>query len=283
MVAVNDLVVHPRDNDLILGTHGRGIWILDNINPLQEWTPEILDSEGYLFTAEPAEQIRYRSEKGHEGNMIFRGANPASGALLDFWAGTEAEDVRLTILDSEGETAAQVPARARPGLNRATWNLRYSEPGQGENQPPRGPLVPPGSYTVRLEIGDSAFETPLEVREDPRIQVAPEIRLQWTADLLDLGELARDVTDEARRMGELIETMEETPPDSEALLEEARELQRQWNELRSRAGGLQREAEGWVGPLTADQESRRSYFRQMLETLGRETRDLEDRYGGGRP
>jgi len=134
--AVNDLVIHPRDNDLILGTHGRGIWILDNINALQELTPEVMASPIHLFSMEPAEQIREV-------------------------ATTRTPDSR--------------------GINRATWNLRYSDPGQGANQSPRGPLVVPGQYTVRLEADGTVSEQPLEVREDPRLDIDPEVRRQWTA------------------------------------------------------------------------------------------------------
>jgi hypothetical protein len=213
--------------------------------------------------------------------MIFRGANPASGAILDYWVGEGGGDVSLTVLDGGGEVVARVPTRARPGLNRSVWNLRHTDPDQDGSQSPQGPLVIPGTYTVRLEVGEATSDTPLEVREDPRIQVDPDVRREWTEDLLALGELARAVDEGARGMTDLAEAMEAEPPVSEALAEEARELQRQWNELRSRTRGLLREVEGWVGPLTLDQESRRSYYQEMAGTLRRETQALSGRIGGG--
>ena len=84
----NDLVIHPRDNDLVLASHGRGIWILDKINALQELTPQVIGFAAHLFTVAPAYQIRQTNLKAHTGDMWFRGDNPANGALIDYWIGT---------------------------------------------------------------------------------------------------------------------------------------------------------------------------------------------------
>jgi hypothetical protein len=278
-VAVNDLVVHPRDNDLILGTHGRGIWILDNVNLLQEMDPEILGSSAHLFSTEPAEQIRYRSEKGHSGNMIFRGENPAPGAILDFWLAAGTDPV-LSVLDQEREVVASLPTRGQEGINRVTWNLRYSDPDQPENTAPRGPLVIPGQYIVRLEAGGYVSETPLEVREDPRIQVAPDTRRQWTEDLWALSALAAAAASGADEIREVVEKVETEPSFQETLSSWSSDLQRQWNELRSRTQSLVREVEGWVGPLTSDQLSRRDYYQEMVGILGRESQAIAARIGG---
>ena len=280
-VAVNDLVVHPRDNDLILGTHGRGIWILDNMNALQEMGREVLSSSVHVFSTEPAEQIRYRSEKGHTGNMIFHGDNPDPGAVIDFWMADEAE-VSLSILNPERLTIASVPTRGGRGINRSIWNLRYTDPEQSENGAPRGPLVVPGTYIVRLESNGTVSETTLEVREDPRIQVDPETRRLWTEELLALNALAAEAGRGTEEMRELAEKVEADPSFREALSSWSTDLLRQWNELRSRTGSLVREVEGWVGPLTADQASRRAYYEEMVETLGREGQALVRRVGGGR-
>jgi len=286
--AVNDLVVHPRDNDLILATHGRGLWILDNINALQELTPEVLGSAAHLFTLEPAEQIRYASERGHTGDMIYRGANPADGALVDYWLDRDRDGVLLTALDAAGREVARIPGTSRRGVNRAVWNLRHTDPGQREGEPPRGPLVVPGVYTVRLEAGGTGSERTLEVREDPRIQVDPGVRRQWTEDLLALGSLARDVAAGADRMGEMARRagvsapQGGTPPatvQADPAAAQVRDLLRQWNELRARTRRLLGEVEGWVGPPTAQQASQWRYYQEMLEALTRETEDLARRLG----
>jgi hypothetical protein len=278
--AFNDLVVHPRDNDLILGTHGRGIWILDNINALQELTPEVLSSRIHLFSMEPAEQIRYLSEKGHDGNMIFRGANPAPGALIDYWLREEGGDVVLTVLDAGGTRVATVPAGDSRGVNRAVWNLRHTLPGQRGGQPPRGPLVVPGTYTVRLELDGETRDRSLVVREDPRLEVDPGVRAQWTADLLALAGLGAEVGSGAEAMDEILASVEERGDLPRGVEGQARDLARQWEELGSRTRRIQGEVEGWVGPLTEQQRTQWAFYREMLETLRRETEALKTRLQG---
>ena len=278
--AVNDLVIHPRDNDLILGTHGRGIWILDNINALQELTPDVVASRGFLFSTEPAAQIRYRCEKGHAGNMIFRGTNPAPGAILDYWLAEEGAEATLTVVGPDGETVAHIPARDARGVNRVVWNLRFTTDDQPQGQPPRGPLVVPGEYTVRLEVGETISEQPLEVREDPRLDLDPLVRAQWTRDLLDLGELAAQAAEGAESMQETLEAVEEEAGTEGGVFEQVTDLLRQWRELSFRTRRLQGEVEGWVGPLTQQQASQRSFYLEMLETLRRETGVLSAGFQG---
>lgn len=279
--AVNDLVIHPRDNDLILGTHGRGIWILDQINALQELTPEVMAAPAHLFSTEAAAQIRYRSEKGHMGDMVFRGTNPPAGAILDFWLAREGAEATVTVLDSEGREVARVRTPDARGMNRAIWNLRHGEPGQPQGQPPRGPLVVPGTYTIRLEAEGIVSEQTLEVREDPRLEVDPEVRRQWTRDLMELGRLARTVVDDAGILGEVLEEIVEDSDAPAELIRASQDLQRQWNEIRTRTRRLQGEVEAWVGPLTEQQRSQRDFYQEMLETLRRETQVLHVRYQGG--
>jgi photosystem II stability/assembly factor-like uncharacterized protein len=279
-VAVNDLIVHPRDNDLVLATHGRGVWILDQVNALQELTPEILARDAHLFTMEPAEQIRYRNERAHTGNMIFEGQNPPPGALVDYWLGTGVEDVSLTVHDGTGTEVATLSPSTRPGLNRVVWNLRHDVPGASGPEAgqegrlargPRGPLVVPGLYTVRLTAGETTSEQVVRVREDPRIQVDPLVRRQWTETLLDIAStLARTqaVAEEVSEVRERIESGDaEAPP---AVQAKVRDLARELAELRSRVARLLSNAEGWVGPLSADDASQRAFFESMLGALEQE-------------
>ena len=274
---VNDLVIHPRDNDLVLGTHGRGIWILDQVNALQEMTPAIAASASHLFTIEPAEQIRYRSERPHTGNMIFEGENPPAGAILDFWLGSAGADVAMTVHDASGAESASVDAPTERGVNRAVWNLRHGAGGGGGGGQGgfgggrgAGPWVVPGLYTVRLSVGDDVHEQTLRVKEDPRIEVDPLVRRQWTEMLLELGEvvsaastLTRESSQAMRRLND-----EDEPLSLDAGIEaQLRDLAREAGELASRLGRLQGSAQGWIGPLSADQASQRAFLTDMLRTL----------------
>ena len=128
----NDLVIHPRDNDLVLATHGRGIWILDKINALQELTPQVIASPAHLFTVAPAYQIRQTNLKAHTGDMWFRGENPANGALVDYWLGAAGTAPAITVHSAERpvdqhaardlhqgrEPRGVEPARERPAAAR---------------------------------------------------------------------------------------------------------------------------------------------------------------------
>ncbi|MFN2318039.1 MAG: hypothetical protein ABR602_15320, partial [Gemmatimonadales bacterium] len=241
MMAYNDLAIHPRENDLILGTHSRGIWILDRLNALQELTPSVTASAAHLFSIAPAEQIRYRAEKGHNGDMLFRGDNPPAGAIIDFWVRV-AGDILLSYHDADGMEVARQSHRATAGLNRVTWNLSHTEPGQPVAQAPRGPLVVPGLFTVRLTAGEVTAEQRLDVREDPRIEVDPAVRRAWTATLLELARLRRDAQSLATQAG----AAEQAAPTAGRSL--AAELVRETRELTSRASRLYGEVNGRVGP-----------------------------------
>ena len=123
----NDLVIHPRDNDLVLASHGRGIWILDKINALQELTPQVIASPAHLFTVAPAYQIRQANLKAHTGDMWFRGENPANGALVDYWLGSPGVAPAVTVHTSGGQLVNTLRATGNRGINRIVWNLRETD------------------------------------------------------------------------------------------------------------------------------------------------------------
>lgn len=281
-LAVNDLLVHPRDNDLVLGTHGRGIYILDQVNALQEMTPAIARSSAHFFTVEPAEEIRYRSEKAHTGNMVFEGENPPAGAIFDYWVSSDDADVEFAIFDGSGAQVASMTDVGSRGMNRAIWDLRHTWV-DGRESGGRGPLVVPGIYTARMTLGDEEDEQSFEVREDPRMDHAPGVRTQWTLTLLDLWALAAEA---GRLAGSVEEVVDRLDADTDPLTVERgvaleiRDLARETDELGGRIGRLYRGAEDWVGPLSADQASQREFLGDMLRTLTDEWNDLEAQISG---
>lgn len=280
-VAANDLVVHPRDNDLIVATHGRGIFILDQINALQEMTPGIAGSAAHLFTVERAEQVRYRGEKAHTGNMIFEGENPPAGAIFDFWSGSDGGTAELTIIGPDGGPVASLEATARRGMNRVVWDLRHNLLN-GERTA-RGPWVVPGRYAVRMELNGVAAEQTFEVAEDPRITVGDAVRTAWTEVQLEawseMGQaqaLAREISGYADRIGA------ETNPlsVSRGLELELLDVDRQAQELSSRMSRMYGSLGGWVGPLTTDQEAQRAFLVRMLGTVQSAWAEVEGRLPG---
>src|SRR5213596_1552005 len=174
-VAVRDLAIHPRDNDLVLATHGRGIWIVDDITPLRALTPDLLKQDVAFVSARPVQQ-RIEGQGGWiNGEAVFVGDNPPDGAVINYYQRERHlfGKMKLEILDSSGRVIDELPASKRPGLNRVTWTMRAKPP----RVPPaaqiaaggiRGPRLVPGVYTVRLTKAGKVSETKLTVGLDRR-------------------------------------------------------------------------------------------------------------------
>jgi photosystem II stability/assembly factor-like uncharacterized protein len=298
-VAFNDVLVHERDNDLVLASHGRGVWILDNVNAFQELTPTIAASESHLFTIEPAWQFRLASEKAHTGDMIFEGRNPPAGGIIDYWL-RNAQDstaVQLDVVGADGSVVQRLAPHVTAGVNRVVWDLRHERlPARPDAQAgargPAGPLVAPGRYTVRLTVRGVASEKTIEVREDPRIQVSPAVLAQWNADMRDIAQLYRQAVvvasplDPVRKRLPLKKATPGAPPGSPAYIREtqpppgplltgrdlqtARTLVDQTDEWLNRIGGLYSAAGAIVGPLTADQRTQLQYLHSKQAQLERD-------------
>ncbi len=212
--SMRDLVIH--EDDLVVGTHGRSIWILDNISPLRSLN-EALDAEVYLFS--PPGATRVRDNLFSDTPLPIEeptGQNPPDGAILDYSLRSPANQVILEILDPSGKMIRRFSSddereeidpdrlahptywiRPHQGLSTASghhrfvWDLRYPPPPGSRRQfsiaatyrntpsAPVGPFVHPGSYTVRLTADGVVRERKLQVRMDPRVTIAAEdIRLQ---------------------------------------------------------------------------------------------------------
>jgi len=126
IVRVDDIQIHPRDNDLVIGTHGRSVWVLDDITPLEKMSDSLLNSDVALFDPRPAVQYRIYNRRGSTGHKEFRAPNPAYGAVINYYLKAKSSDpVRLTITDSAGKTIRELTGPREAGLNKIVWDLRY--------------------------------------------------------------------------------------------------------------------------------------------------------------
>jgi photosystem II stability/assembly factor-like uncharacterized protein len=174
-VAVREIQVHPRDHDLILATHGRGIWIVDDLTPLRAVTDELLGRDAVFLPGRPIEQRMPAQGGWAEGDATFVGQNAPAGAVITYYQRTRHlfGPIKLEILDAEGKLVDTVTASKRRGINRVIWPMRVKAPrvpraatlAFGANQ---GPRVLPGTYTVRLTKGGQTIETRLEIGIDRR-------------------------------------------------------------------------------------------------------------------
>jgi hypothetical protein len=176
--SVQGILVHPRENDLVIGTHGRGFWVLDQLNLLEALTPEVVNTHSFLAPPRRGTQIRdvARGRKNW-GHTYYATKNPPRGAIIDYWLGAQSagQPVRIEVLDARGGIVRTIdqPAAQR-GARRAVWDLRFEAPPSDDNpyRKLHGRFVTPGVYQVRLIVGDTVHHRPLDVRLDPGIQIS---------------------------------------------------------------------------------------------------------------
>ena len=220
-VAVHDLVV--KDDDLVVATHGRSLWILDDLQPIREYTDRIASEAVHLFA--PADAVRWRYGASNWGT---RGGfpNPPHGASIYYALKDEEKgELKIEILDAHGRVVRTLSSTApepmgsddnedpedfknlalarAAGVQRAVWDLSYEGAAKIKNgridtgDPRSGPRVPPGPYSVRLTAGGKTQTAPLMVVADPRGDVAP-------ADLTAQAAFAVRVRDDISKLTGLV-------------------------------------------------------------------------------
>ena len=198
---VADLVV--KDDDLVVGTSGRSVWILDDLTPIRAWSQKP-EKGPHLFAVQPATRWRYQGETV-AGEDRIPGENPPKGAIVHYNLEKKAKDiVRLEVFDSAGKRVRTLTSKkhddeeepnapdapwtehkptvlpAEPGLHRITWDLRYEKPTsipKAKNDagaPREGPLVLPGTYTLKLHVDGQTREAQVLVRLDPRVNLSED-------------------------------------------------------------------------------------------------------------
>jgi photosystem II stability/assembly factor-like uncharacterized protein len=188
---IHDLVV--KDDDLVVATHGRSFWVLDNLTPVRQMNAQSAAADVILYQPQTALRLHYPEEYDKRQPV---GDNPPPGAMIDYYFKTAPkEEVSLEILDAsgkvvrhlsskekkEGEQPPEWPDRiervktipANEGMNRFAWDLRYDDPIQipgafYSGTGPKGPLALPGDYQVKLTVGGKSQTAPLHLVIDPR-------------------------------------------------------------------------------------------------------------------
>jgi len=180
-VRVDDIQIHPRTGDLVIATHGRSLYVLDDARPFRELTPEIAANPAYLFTVRPA--TGYYMPIGFSdwnGKGVYRGANPAEGALFTVWLREfTGDDIKIAITNAAGIPVANLKAPGVAGFTRVNWDLRPTEDvltKYGGDDPKK--LMASGDYTAQLVFGQTkmkqTFHVDLAQGIDARGSVIPE-------------------------------------------------------------------------------------------------------------
>jgi hypothetical protein len=169
---VDDIVMQPREHDLVVGTHGRSLYVLDDASMFAELRPEVRSQKLALLDIRPARPRLYAGRAYGTGNANFRAKNPPKGAIINFWVASDAgHKVALSIADSTGLVVRELSATASQGLNRVVWDLQADAKqrfvGFDESQLGQTQFVPAGTYTVTARLDDAKSEKKLQVLPAP--------------------------------------------------------------------------------------------------------------------
>jgi photosystem II stability/assembly factor-like uncharacterized protein len=199
--AYDDLVIHPREKDLVMGTHGRGIWILDDTRPIAEWNQTVADADAHLFTTSQGTIFNYWKDTSYRGQEAYAGENPPSGTQITYKLGAGSGDARMRITNEDGRVVWDQAVPSSEGIHRVNWDLRHEPRGGSDtwtrHDDPRlarpvtamGPFVSPGAFTVTLEARGATVSQPLSVRGDPQMPLSQadyEQRERFMLELMDL-------------------------------------------------------------------------------------------------
>jgi photosystem II stability/assembly factor-like uncharacterized protein len=234
-VAVSDLVI--KDDDLVIGTNGRSIWVLDDLTPLRQMSAQIQAKKVHLFPPVPV--VRWNRHSDLQGNFErWVGSNPPEGAMVRYWLKDKVKSLKLEVLDADGQVVVtrtekdaeadeidlgaysepKAPEKGLPtdsGLNRYTWDLEYQGATPIKNartdggNPRPGPVVLPGTYTLKLTADGETATTELKVLLDPRLVgpdplANPDAVARVMAGLKDRLELALQIRDDITRVSKLV-------------------------------------------------------------------------------
>jgi hypothetical protein len=304
-VAVRDIVVHPRDSDLILATHGRGIWVIDDISPLRALDPNLMAEEAAFLPIPPAGQWMETFGGWSEGDNSYTGPSRPNEVFISYYQRTRHifGDLKIEIFDHEGKLVDSVASSRHRGVKRATWSMHLKPPVV----PPAasalfgaaiGPRIVPGSYTVKMTKGDKVYTTQLNVVLDPRATFTVEDRkvqfdlatklsqmlnhMSWAVDSI-LG-----VRDGASQRAAGLRPSDPLRQQLQSLADSADSIRKKIvatkeggmitgeERLREFLGGLYGDVNGFEGRPTDSQVARSDVLARELEDVIREFTNLTD-------
>ena len=292
-VPVHDLLIHPRENDLVIGTHGRGIFIIDDITALERLA-EAETSPIHLFPVKPAMLFNYNTSypggvegAGSLGERSYSAPNPQFGSTLTYYIKDSlprGRTLTLAIFDSTGTRIRDLTVNSKPGLHRATWNLRlaapYFNPRAGATQP-QGSFVLPGRYTARLALSGSdsvaptSVETRVVVHADPLIQLSAAeysalhaLRLKAAAEQARVQGVVRTAEQLKDQMTEVKNALKNLTG-ADSLSRQATAIERDIDDILLKVRGRQ-------GPAANDADDRNRYAPSIQQRVNAVANEIGD-------
>ncbi|HEY6385627.1 MAG TPA: hypothetical protein VIX91_08100 [Candidatus Acidoferrum sp.] len=252
-VPVDDVEIQAQQNDLVLATHGRSIWIFDDMTPIEKFDAGVAGSDLTFFAPRTATVWDLRERRWSAGQKMFTGKNPPYGAILNYYLkealppeppkaanddkGKDAEKqkeadaskqkgqekketaaadqkpkaptaadkegkTKISVYDKDGKLVRELDGPGKAGVNRTNWDLRWNSPAvptpeqleaaaAGFDFGPRGPLVEPGKYTIKIKAGSKEATQEVVVEDDPRMQMPPADRAARSEAIRQLYAMAK--------------------------------------------------------------------------------------------
>src|SRR5215472_8075338 len=242
-VPVRDIVVHPRESDLVLATHGRGIWIIDDITSLRLLNSDLMAKDAALL---PSKAVQYLSVGGGraEGDSTFRGRSRSDDAFITYYQKSRHifGDLKIEIFDADGKLVDTVAGTKHRGLNRASWSMVLKPPlvppaATAAFEAATGPRVLPGTYTVKMTKGDQVYTGKIEVQLDPRAKFSVEDRKAQYDLLMKLYQMLNHMSYAVASITSVRDGAQDRAaklPQNDALRKKVEELAQQADTLRSK-------------------------------------------------
>ena len=299
-VAVRDIVVQPRERDLVVATHGRGIWIIDDITPLRHLTPEVLSKEATFLEGRPAQQRINTSGGWPEGSAAFSGPNPPNGAWITYYQRKRHifGRMKLEVFDSTGKLVDTLPSNNRRGISRVEWPMRLKAPrvpraAIAAFDASEGPRVVPGTYTVKMTRGNDTYTEQLAVGLDPRVKFSVEDRKQNFDASMRVYYLLGDMSFDVERINGIRDALAERAGHLEkdpALAKHLQDLSLQADAMRkdivaTKEGGaitgeerIREKTTALYGTLLSYEGRPAEYQLARIDSLKKELGDVEDKF-----
>ena len=267
--AMDDMAIHPREKDLVIGTHGQSVWILDDTSPLAEWALSDSEQSPHIFSIRDATIFNYKKDTSYRGQAEFHGTNPVSGAIITYRLGEGSGPAIMHIQNPTGETIRSMSVPPSPGTHRVNWDLRHSltdvqevwkshdDPNLARPIENLGAWVSPGIYSVQLEARGTKVSQSVTVKPDPLMPtINQEMYEQREAFLLDLRDLKERI---AREEPSCFGQSNETDRDLCQILREILQLEQGLT-----GGGVR---PGSLYPPTKDHQARKSSVNERLVNI----------------
>lgn len=301
-VPVRDIVVQPRESDLVLATHGRGIWIIDDVTPLRKLTSDVMGQEAVFLSTKPSQQRLEANGGWVDGSAAYTGPNPPDAAIITYYQKKRHifGKMKLEIFDAQGKLVDTLPPNSRRGISRVEWPMRIKAPrvppaATAAFEAAQGPRVLPGTYTVKMTRGTETYTTQLVVTLDPRAKFNLEDRKMELDAAMRVYNLLGDMSFDVDRINGVRDALADRAgkvKGDAALAKRLENLSQKVDEVRkkivaTKEGGavtgeerIREKTTGLYGDLVSYEGRPADYQVARIDSLKKELGDVETEFDG---